>query len=171
MATLLRLLHIAGGKRNRVCFKAFCSLHGTGKKRVEILRSKASTSITSPRDQRGRHDNRPNRIPADTLQKIKAHIESQMFINQEETIPTSDIPLSWSKMHQLYMEKSERRGWPVVTESFYRQIFCEEYNLRFGVPRSDTCKTCDEYRNKIAALDLPTKSPNPPRTDKHCLLS
>ena len=95
MVTLLRLLHIAGGKRNRVCFKAFCSLHGTGKKRVEILRSKASTSITSPRDQRGRHDNRPNRIPADTLQKIKAHIESfpKMFINQEETIPTSDTSL------------------------------------------------------------------------------
>ena len=38
---------------------------------------------------------------------------------------------------------------PVVTEHRYRHIFNTEFNLRFGLPRTDTCATCDRLSLRI----------------------
>ena len=32
---------------------------------------------------------------------------------------------------------------PVVEEHTYRKVFNTDFNLGFGLPRSDTCATCD----------------------------
>ena len=36
-----------------------------------------------------------------------------------------------------------------VLEHTYRKIFCSEYNIGFKLPKSDTCKTCDQLNIKI----------------------
>lgn len=39
-----------------------------------------------------------------------------------------------------------------VSKTFYEEVFTKEFNLRFGVPRSDTCRYCDRnYINFISA--------------------
>ena len=38
---------------------------------------------------------------------------------------------------------------PVVTEHRYRHIFHTEFNLGFGVPRTDTCATCDRLSLRV----------------------
>ena len=38
---------------------------------------------------------------------------------------------------------------PVVTEHRYRHIFNTEFNLGFGLPRTDTCATCDRLSLRI----------------------
>ena len=53
-------------------------------------------------------------------------------------------------MHQLYLHRCDENGWPRVPESTYRKVFCEDFNLAFGCPRTDTCKTCDELKIKLA---------------------
>ncbi|CAH2002700.1 unnamed protein product [Acanthoscelides obtectus] len=36
-----------------------------------------------------------------------------------------------------------------VKQSAYRKIFCTEYNIGFKLPKSDTCKICDESKIKL----------------------
>lgn len=59
-----------------VCKKAFCSLLGIRKSRVERLVKKIQSNEFSPVDKRGKHTTRPNKLSDDILFKIHTHIES-----------------------------------------------------------------------------------------------
>ena len=37
--------------------------------------------------------------------------------------------------------------------SNFREIFCTQYNIGFGQPRSDTCSKCDELNVQLSAVD------------------
>ena len=76
-----------------------------------------------------------------------------------------DPKLNVSRMYQLYLEKEEpqvisreqeivkarqerrfplpQKMQPTVSEHFYRKVFNSDFNLGFGLPRTDTCATCD----------------------------
>jgi len=56
--------------------KAFCSLHGIGKSRVERIVQKIKNKVPSPIDNRGKHSNRPNKLPASICFQINTHINS-----------------------------------------------------------------------------------------------
>ena len=140
------------GQLTRVCLVAFCSIHGISVKRVRNIRIK---EYTPPLDQRGKHDNRPFRTPASSIECIKNHILS--FPRRTSHYSRASNPnrrylspdLNIRKMHTLYLQKTDELGWPKVTESTYRRIFCEQFNFGFGSPRSDTCKTCDSFNCRI----------------------
>jgi len=38
-----------------------------------------------------------------------------------------------------------------VTETCYRRVFTSHFNMDFMLPRTDTCKTCDNYEIKCEA--------------------
>jgi len=59
-----------------VCKKAFCSLLGIGKSRVDRLIKKVKINEFSPVDLRGKYMNRSNKIPEDLIFKIHSHIAS-----------------------------------------------------------------------------------------------
>lgn len=40
---------------------------------------------------------------------------------------------------------------PIITEHYYRDIFVTEFNLHFGLPRSDTCSSCDSFKVRVDA--------------------
>ena len=61
------------GKKVKVCLKAFCGIHGISVKRVRNVRVK---DCMPPLDQRGRHNQRPNRIPEVTNNFVKKHVLS-----------------------------------------------------------------------------------------------
>lgn len=51
-----------------------------------------------------------------------------------------------SKMFLLYKKKCVKDNKPEcfnITESTYRNILCQHFNLNFGSPRSDSCSRCD----------------------------
>lgn len=68
-------------------------------------------------------------------------------------------------MHELYLEKYEPdvyKYWftnekdsykPKVTYDFYFRYFKANFNIRFGYPRSDTCKVCDRISTKLKGKD------------------
>jgi hypothetical protein len=62
-------------------------------------------------DKRGKHDNRPNRIPADVVAQIDAHIKSFPREGSHYSLKTSKkflaADLSVRKMWHLYLEKHE----------------------------------------------------------------
>jgi len=97
-----------GDKRHRVCLKAFIGILGIGSKQVKLLNSWAwhnPKGALVPPDLRGTHANRPNRIPADVVAQIDAHIlsfpreSSHYALDTTKTFLAAD--LSVRKMHRL----------------------------------------------------------------------
>lgn len=52
-------------------------------------------------------------------------------------------------MYKAYQEWCVTKGYEQVKEYFYRLVFNTEFNLHFHVPRKDTCKNCDRYKQLI----------------------
>ncbi|XP_057662606.1 uncharacterized protein LOC130897743 [Diorhabda carinulata] len=91
--------------------------------------------------------------------------------------------LNVKKLYELYLEKYEKDMFdiyglkdkkhlfrPKVTYDFYFRYFKANFNISFGSPRSDTCKTCDEYENKLK-LPLPDEELNQIKTSKQLHVS
>lgn len=143
----------------QVCKTAFCSLYGVGRKKVDLLQNqiKMGNSAPSP-DSRGKHTSRPHKIEEEVVNFVKAHIRS--FPAEESHYSRHKNPnklflspiLSISKMYNLYLEKCEEekksRMYKVKKHS-YSNIFSTYFNYSFGVPRSDTCSTCDSGKGNI----------------------
>lgn len=145
-----------GTDQLKVCKKAFLALHGLHKHRgrVENLQKHLlSNTTTPPRDKRGRHDNRPNKITEDNLNIIRKHIESIPTYEShysrrqgEKKRKYLGCHLNISKLYELYAEMCEETNVEPVSSAAYRRVFCNEYNIGFKEPSIDTCNYCDERR-------------------------
>ncbi|XP_033229812.1 uncharacterized protein LOC117181350 isoform X2 [Belonocnema kinseyi] len=62
--------------------------------------------------------------------------------------------LNIATMHRMYKENCVQDDVPSVSETIFRQIFNEEFNLCFKRPHTDMCKTCDIIKNEKDNLDL-----------------
>jgi len=142
------------GKHLQVCKKTFCDLHAVGKRRVEKLAEKILSDAILSSDERGWHHNHPKKIKEETKERIKEHIKSfpewKSHHSQKDNRKRRYLSenLSTSQMYHLYLSKyepqvSETGVKPQVKEWLYWKIFNEEFNLSFGYPCSNTCKTCD----------------------------
>lgn len=140
-----------------VCKTAFCSLYQLSNKKVQIIQRKLNSGTSAPTpDKRGRHDSRPHKIEKVVIDKIKVHIssfpseQSHYSRNKNGNKKYLSPLLNISKMHNLYLEKCKNESLEkkfFVTKSFYSNIFATHFNLSFGLPRSDTCSTCDAGLN------------------------
>ena len=167
------------GLNKKVCQKAFLLVFGFGKRRLEILRKKfRAGSILPELDRRGKHDNRPKKIPELIHKKIVEHIESfptrqnhySRHKNSQRLYLSPD--LSIERMYEQFLEKhnpeyveymkNKREALinhcppdslleiePIVSKHYYHDVFVSEFNLHFGYPHSDTCDTCDSLKLKI----------------------
>ena len=141
------------GNQILVCKRSLMALYKTSKKKIEILHNKIKLgSVTCSPDKRGRHNNRPNKIPDEVKNYVKEHISSfpaeyahysrTHNIFRKYLSPLLTLP----KMHQLYLDLCARENKPEIfrlKQCSYRSIFLNEFNLSFRQPRSDTCSTCD----------------------------
>lgn len=169
-------IHNADGINVKICQKAFCAIHGFGPKRILVLRRKLQTSggCIEP-DQRGKHDNHPA-VSKSTYDLVKAHIRSvpsrqSHYSRADNSGRTYVSPeLSISRLYRDFLQKhdpdyvvmeqeNQRRKRvhqpaltlraPSVSEHYYHDIFVTDFNIHFGYPRSDSCATCDSFRQKI----------------------
>lgn len=144
--------HIRRGvSKFQVCRDAFCSMHGISAKRVKLIAMKSANSLPLY-EQRGKHNNRANKIPEETRRRVHEHIlsfpsEPSHYSREENHGKEYLAPgLDITKMHTLYKEKFP--GSP-ISYDFYFRYFHANFNLRFTKPKSDTCETCDQYANKL----------------------
>ncbi|XP_072400529.1 uncharacterized protein [Diabrotica undecimpunctata] len=148
----------------KVCKTAFMNIHAITKSRVERIATHMASQIVGPKDMRGRHETRPNKIPDQIIKSIEDHINS--FPRRKSHYSRNDnlnrrylsSELNLRLMHRLYLKKYEPEQHnlldtpefkPKVSYTYYRRVFVENFNLTFGHPRTDTCKTCDILDNKI----------------------
>lgn len=146
-----------------VCKPAFSSLHGVTRDKVECLVSKMKKGAVAPRDLRGHHQNRPNKLRDETVARIKEHISSFQSRNSHYSLKKSeriylDESLNIQKIFDLFKDKYSE--YPVSYES-YRSIFNNNFNISFGYPRTDTCSTCDKFTAENIEEGRGLKSPRP----------
>lgn len=141
----------------RVCRKAFLRIHGLSAGRVDrALKAYCDSSGVTHMDKRGHHVP-SNKTSEENISIVKQHIHS--FPQYQSHYSRNDSPhcmylspeLSITKMYNLYKEE---HGGNAVSEWVYRKIFNECFDLIFGTPRTDTCKTCDSYKVHIEAVDV-----------------
>ena len=142
----------------RVCKAAFLSVFGlqNSRGRVNNIMTQITHGDGTPKaDERGRHGNRPSKVADSVRDKVKGHIESfpryQSHYSRRDNINRSYLgpDLSITKMHELYLEKCETLGWPKVSHDYYRRTFCNDFNIGFQTPKTDTCKTCEAMKIKL----------------------
>lgn len=157
----------------KVCKTEFMSLHGlqSSRGRINLIVSqKIKGAIVPTTDQRGKHKNRPNKLSDEQKQSVRDHINlipkyqshysrsdnlGKVYLNSDMTIARlyKEFYIPWCRERQINPSK----------ESAYRKIFCTEFNIGFKLPKSDTCKTCDEMTIKI---DTATSMNNQPDIQK-----
>jgi len=142
-----------------VCRLTFIDTFQIIKRRVETIQIKIKNNIDTPIDGRGKHRNIPHAIPNSVRLMMRQRIDSfprqlshYSRKNSEKECLSPDLSLS--KMYSLFIELS-----PDVkaSKTLYEEIFTKEFSLRFGVPRSDTCKYCDMNYIKLISAKLKRK--------------
>lgn len=138
-----------------VCQKAFISLHGITKSRLETIQNSIKRTGQSPKDNRGKHKNRPWKLTKEKEDAVMNHIgsfkgrTSHYGKGRSEKIYLPE-ELSITKCFELY--KAKYPDLPVSLET-YRKIFNERFNLSFGYPRTDTCSACDKFQAELKGLN------------------
>lgn len=143
------------------------SIHGVTKFRIENVAKTLKSNVLPQPDMRGRHLNRPNRIPDNLIRAVEEHIKSfprrSSHYSREKNEGRYYLPadLNVTKMHKLFLEKYEPQVFaeiqegketkPQITYDFYYRYFVNNFNISFGSPRSDTCQTFDRLQNSINA--------------------
>jgi hypothetical protein len=144
-----------------VCKVAFLRIHGVTNGRLN--RALQASAEGSPHlDQRGRHTP-ANKTADDDIAFVKEHIQS--FPMYKSHYSRADNPnkyflssdLSIAKMFELYGTHCTKEEKHPVSEWVYRKVFNENFNLSFGRPKSDTCKSCDTYKVKTESEKDETK--------------
>lgn len=149
-----------------VCKRAFISVYGITMARVDRLVYCNKSNNPSPKDLRGKHSNRSNKIPDNILKQLDDHIKSfpnhQSHYSRESNGNVTYLSPDLNKkiMHNLYLEKYEPETYkkiqdgetnvvPIVSYDFFSRYFSLNYNMSFGHPRTDTCQLCDLLKNQI----------------------
>ena len=163
----------------KVCMKAFCAVLGFGPKRLLVLKQKmkSAAEVCIELDRRGRHGNRPQKVPEEVRELVRDHIRTfparnshySRKDNHGRTYLSSDLSIArlyknFLQIHdpqylalqeanlqrKISHQPLETIKKPLVSEHFYHDIFTNEFNIYFGYPRTDTCSTCDGLSIKIA---------------------
>ena len=142
-----------GEERIRVCKKFFMKTLCIGHTPIDTAcmeRGDYGTFVGE--DHRGKNS---NKTKEEVVAVVRTHIERFPKIESHYTRRDTrreylNQSLNISKMYRLYMETFDAAtDTPAVKESFYRKIFCTEYNLSFFHPKKDQCTICEKYKTLV----------------------
>ena len=138
----------------QVCKGTFLKTLGISNKRLDYsLRNKSKNGMASP-DKRGKHPS-CNKTSQQDFDYAKKFLESfpkytSHYSSSEKQYFSPDLDAS--KLYEIYIEQiSEMPNFssvmPLSKRIFSRVL--KEYKIGFYVPKSDTCKQCDEIDMKL----------------------
>ena len=128
--------------------KSFCNIFAVTPNRLQVLQGKVKVGKELD-DQREKHTSRPHAIVDDVKELVIEYIRSLPVLDNHYSRSPVTVDNKYLNcnpslmiMHRLLVEK---HGSTTAQYWLYRKIFMTEFNLKFGQPGSDTCKTCDRY--------------------------
>lgn len=151
-----------------VCKQEFLAVHGLqhSKRRIELLYNQLSKGVSTPAsDKRGKHQNRVNKVSDSDLENVRAHIKSipkytshySRHKNPDKVYIDHDSSIS-ALYNDYYLSWCQDKGLNPVKESYYRKVFCNDFNIGFKLPKTDTCKTCDFLNIQIKNAEVTSES-------------
>lgn len=124
-------------------------------KTLQITQSRVDTALKKQNcdsfaDGRGQSSGGRKAFPPEIKQEVIAHIASfPKYVSHYTRAQTNSkflsSELNLAKIFELF--KVDHMN--LVSFSYYRRIFYENFNLRFKVPKKDTCLQCDKYQVKL----------------------
>lgn len=108
----------------------------------------------------GKHSNRPNKYNEEDIANVHKFIDeipkyqSHYSRTQNPNKMYLDSNLNINALyHDCYLQWCESRNFKSISADKFRRVFCEDYNIGFKFPKSDTCATCDSLTTKIQDLE------------------
>lgn len=138
----------------RVCKAFFLKTLVISTRRFLTVCNKKTSDGFVETDKRGKHQP-PNKIDNVVRNDVITHIKKipryKSHYSRADNIGCRYLPqhLNINKLYELYTEWCTENQKPMVKKSYYRHIFCTEFNLKFHKPHSDTCHICDKLNNLI----------------------
>lgn len=157
----------------QVCLNGFLSLHGISRGRIRRLQECLVNQGISPKDMRGKHQNRYKKTPEPVIDLIIEHIQSfkarQSHYSRRKNPNKLYLPesLSVKDMHKMFLNQYHIN----VSYLVYWSVFHNRFNISFGLPRSDTCSVCDKLQLKINTAEKNGSEQNQLITEKNLHLA
>lgn len=144
---------------HEVCKVALIRTLQINESRLEVALKKQKHCDTYD-DCRGKNIGGYNKIPLWKRENVRKHIESfpkyvSHYTRNQTDSKFLSSELNLAKMYRLYKRKYESEN--PVGNSTYKKIFYQDFNLRFKVPKKDTCLKCDVYIAKIKSSSGPER--------------
>ncbi|XP_018015946.1 uncharacterized protein LOC108672734 isoform X2 [Hyalella azteca] len=99
------------GREVQVCKRAFASIHGISDKKIRTLCLKHEQNVMFPRDNRGKHCNRPKKVTGDVVRKVKQHIVQCLSGSMAADFIKSDKhqapDINVTKLHRHFLSQHE----------------------------------------------------------------
>lgn len=132
-----------------VCKVALLRTLQINQKRIALALNKEKF-FDSFADCRGKFSGGSNAFPVFKRVEVRAHISSfpkyiSHYTRSQTNAKYLNSNLNLAKMYDLYKTDAENP----VSESYYKRVFYDDFNLRFKAPKKDSCLKCDIYRVKI----------------------
>lgn len=135
-----------------VCQRSFLNILHISKDRVQrIARNYLDTGLL-PVENRGGNRNKPEHYKEKT-QCVKQFIEKLKctevhYCRGKSNRQYLPCDLSIRKLLEMYNNQASNNSMK-VKRTFFRNIFCTQYNIGFGAPATDVCSRCCELTEKI----------------------
>lgn len=141
----------SGEEDKRVCKTMFLNTLGVSETWVTTALKKIKGSSTIIADQRGKHNNRPEKIKETIKDSVRNHIKlfpavPSHYVRKNSHKMYYEEGLSIQKMYGLYNDYCiEAQIDEKATVRQYRDIFNGEFNISFFKPKKDQCDFCSIY--------------------------
>lgn len=143
------------GIKSRVCKAFYLGVLAVSQRRVSYFHEKKKSGITQTptKDRRGKSTKK--RVPEDDRQRIRDHINSfprvdGHYCRKNTNKAYFEQGLNLSKMYDLYIEWCLEKQYTPQKKWLYDNIFNNEFNIGFFVPKKDQCDYCEEHKTKTS---------------------
>ena len=137
----------------RVCREMFLNMLNISNGFTTHATKNIKLGPDSKKDQRGRHNNRGNKIKDSTIQSVLDHVDlfekkpSHYVRKDSKRLFFCEEGLNRKKLHKLYMEWviKERPTVKPANSRQYSDIFNNQCKVGFYIPKKDQCNLCTSY--------------------------
>ncbi|XP_022906542.2 uncharacterized protein [Onthophagus taurus] len=142
----------AKGEMIRICKTTFMNIFSVTKKRLECLIKKKKLGHTTYTDKRT--SNKPKKFNEQDTEMIKTHIRSvprqeSHYCRKKSSLAYLSPDLNIRRLYDAFrLQHPETK----ITMAYYRSVFKNKFpNLKFHLPRTDTCRVCDLLNCEVKA--------------------
>lgn len=145
----------------RVCKYFFTHTLDIPNRYIRTVVSKLENGFVNE-DLRGRHGNH-KQVDPQVKENVRRHINSiprieSHYLRHQTTREFIEGGKTITDLYRDYKEECIRSNIPFVHRNIYSQIFYNEFNLSFFIPKKDQCDLCAAYNNSTDEVKLSLQS-------------